>query len=146
MKMTATAVLALTLYSTATSGQTNGPPPSAVASRTIKIWTGVGLIAAGMVVMPVTGVGHTNGRYEVPLVSIGLVTGGGTLVWWGMRARQRPRSPNTTGRSACLSALSCATALSMPTDAERSAGPMPAMLVHVGEQCDETRAAHESEQ
>jgi hypothetical protein len=96
MKKTAMAMLALMLYTTAASGQTTAPPHSASPPGRLKIWAGAGLLASGLFVMPVTAVGNDHGRYSVPLLSVGLVAAGGSLIYWGVRDKQKARQPNTT--------------------------------------------------
>jgi hypothetical protein len=97
MKKTAMAMLALLLYTTAASGQTTAPPHSASSPGRLTIWTGVGLLASGLFVMPVTGFGNTNGRYRVPLLGVGMAAApGGSLIWCGVRDQQHVRQPNTT--------------------------------------------------
>jgi uncharacterized membrane protein len=61
-----------------------------------KIWMGAGLLASGLFVMPVTGFGNTDGRYQVPMLGVGLAAAGGSLIWWGVRDQQQARQPTTT--------------------------------------------------
>jgi hypothetical protein len=62
----------------------------------IKIWAGAGLLAAGLFTMPLTGLGHTDGGYVIPLASVGVTAAGGSLIYWGVRDKQKARRPNTT--------------------------------------------------
>jgi len=96
MKKTAMAILALTLYATAASGQTIAPPHFMSHLGRLKIWTGAGLLASRLFVMPVTGFGNTDGRYQVPMLGVGLAAAGGSLIWWGVRDQQQARQPTTT--------------------------------------------------
>jgi hypothetical protein len=61
-----------------------------------KIWTGAGLLASGLFVMPVTGPGVTDARFNVPVMGVGLAAAGGSLIYWGIRDKQKARQPNTT--------------------------------------------------
>ena len=62
----------------------------------IKIWTGAGLLAGGLFTMPLTGIGHTDGGYSIPLASVGLAAAGGSLIYWGVRDQRKRSHPNTT--------------------------------------------------
>jgi hypothetical protein len=88
-----TVVLALccVLFATQAFGQQAPQPPK---GRSKAIWTGTGLLAAGLIVMPVTGVGNADRR--APLLGLGLATAGGSLIYWGVRDKQKARQPNTT--------------------------------------------------
>ena len=61
----------------------------------VEIWVGVGLIAAGLLVVPVTVVSNHNG-YDPPVAGAVLVAGGGTLIWMGLRDQRKATQPNTT--------------------------------------------------
>jgi hypothetical protein len=86
-------VLALccVLFATHAFGQ-QAPRPH--KGRSKAIWTGTGLLAAGLIVMPVTGVGNPEQR--APLLGLGLAAAGGSLIYWGVRDKQKARQPNTT--------------------------------------------------
>ncbi len=62
----------------------------------IKIWTGSGLLASGLVMIPVRPAANTDGPYGVPLLGFGLAAAGGSLIYWGVRDQQKARQPNTT--------------------------------------------------
>jgi hypothetical protein len=62
----------------------------------IKIWTGAGLLASGLFMIPVRPAVNTDGPYGVPLLGFGLAAAGGSLIYWGVRDRQKARQPNTT--------------------------------------------------
>ena len=96
MKKTAMAMLALTLYATAAFGQTIAPPNSTSHPGRLKIWTGAGLLASGLFVMPITNTGNMDGRYEVPLIGVGLAAAGGSMIYCGVRDKRKARQPNTT--------------------------------------------------
>jgi hypothetical protein len=96
MKKTAMAMLALMLYATAASGQTIAPPRSASHPGRLKIWTGAGLLASGLFVMPVTGFGNTDGGFDIPLIGVGLAAAGGSLIYWGAHDQRKALHPNTT--------------------------------------------------
>jgi len=66
MKKTAVAMLALTLYATAVSGQTIAPPRSTSHPGRLKIWTGAGLLASGLFVMPITNTGTWMAATKCP--------------------------------------------------------------------------------
>ena len=91
---TAIATSCLVLFATTMAF---GQQPNRQAPNTggTKVWTGVCLVAAGLLVVPVTAVGHVNG-YDPPVVGAGLVAAGGSLIWWGMRDRRKATQPNTT--------------------------------------------------
>jgi hypothetical protein len=62
--------------------------------RSKAIWTGAGLLAAGLIVMPMKD-GSRDGRYNVPMIGLGLAATGGVLIYWAARDQQK-RHPNTT--------------------------------------------------
>ena len=78
------------LFATQAFGQQPSQPPK---GRSKAIWTGAGLLAAGLIVTPVTGVGNPDRR--APLLGLGLATAGGSLIYWGVRDKQKARQPNT---------------------------------------------------
>jgi hypothetical protein len=54
-----------------------------------RIWIGVGLLAAGVLVLPITGVGNTCCGFDnAHIAGVGLVAAGGSLIWWGARDHQ----------------------------------------------------------
>lgn len=61
--------------------------PSAVKNGSRKIWTGAALIAAGAVVMPITGVAYVSQARKATGAT--LIGGGVAFVAWGARDRQR---------------------------------------------------------
>jgi hypothetical protein len=90
---TAVAIVWLVLFATtAAFGQATNQ--QAHKGR-VKIWTGVGLLAAGLFVVPVTAAGHTS-SYDPPVVGAALVAAGGSLIWWGVRDQRKAARPSTT--------------------------------------------------
>jgi hypothetical protein len=70
---------------------------------TVKLWTGITLMCAGALVMPVTDTKasiSSDGRYSTALAtsSVGLFSVGGTLAWLGAQDRRKALSPQTTFR------------------------------------------------
>jgi hypothetical protein len=60
-----------------------------------KIRTGAALVTAGLIVMPLR-VGNGDGRYNVPLIGLGIAAAGGALIYWGVGDRRKAARPNTT--------------------------------------------------
>jgi hypothetical protein len=90
MKITVLA-LCCVLFASQAFGQ-QAPQPHKRRSKAI--WTGTGLLAAGLIVMPVTGVGNPD--RQAPLLGLGLAAAGGSLIYWGVRNQRKPPQPNTT--------------------------------------------------
>jgi hypothetical protein len=74
--------------------------PQPHKGRSKAIWTGAGLIAAGLIVMPMKDSpisaspdGSRVGR--LPVIGLGLAATGGALIYWGMHHQKRAH-PNTT--------------------------------------------------
>jgi len=91
MKITAVA-LCCVLFASQAFGQ-QAPQPH--KGRSKAIWTGTGLLAAGLIVMPMRD-GSRDGRYNVPMIGLGLAATGGALIYWGVRDQQKRAHPNTT--------------------------------------------------
>src|SRR5262245_57045816 len=71
-----------------------------VRKGTIKIWTGMALIGAGALTMPVTGGSvrspQDNHDSVWATTGIGLFSAGGALIWWGWHDRRKALNPQTT--------------------------------------------------
>jgi len=91
MKTVVIVTLCGVLFASTAFGQ-QAPQPH--QGRSKAIWTGTGLLATGLIVMPVTGVGNPEQR--APLLGLGLAAAGGSLIYWGVRDKQKARQPNTT--------------------------------------------------
>ena len=91
MKTVVIVTLCGVLFASTAFGQ-QAPQPH--QGRSKAIWMGTGLLAAGLIVMPVTGVGSPEQR--TPLLGLGLAAAGGSLIYWGVRDKQKTRQPNTT--------------------------------------------------
>jgi hypothetical protein len=96
-----TVVLALccVLFATQAFGQT----APQTQGRSKAVWTGAGLLAAGLIVMPMRDSpisaspdGSRDGRYNLPAIGLGLAATGGALIYWGVRDQQKRAHPNTT--------------------------------------------------
>lgn len=60
-----------------------------------KIWTGIGLVAAGVAVLPITAFGNAHAGLDSPRTAgIALTFAGGSLIWWGARDL-RKMAPST---------------------------------------------------
>ena len=75
--------------------------PQTNKGRSKAIWTGTGLLAVGLIVMPMKDSpisaspdGTRVGR--LPVIGLGLAATGGALIYWGVRDRQKRAHPNTT--------------------------------------------------
>jgi hypothetical protein len=69
---------------------------TAVRSARIKIWTGIAMMSAGAVVLPVTGANSSRDPDSgVVLSSLGLIGVGSGLVYWGFRQQQKAAQPST---------------------------------------------------
>jgi hypothetical protein len=86
--------------------------PQPHKGRSKAVWTGAGLLAAGLIVMPMrhspisaSPGGSKDGR--LPMIGLGLAATGGAFVYWGVRNQQKRAHPNTTivtrQQSYCLS-------------------------------------------
>jgi hypothetical protein len=85
------ATLSLVLFVTtlAFGQQTTGPSPKTHKGRT-KIWTGIGLVAAGVAVLPITAFGNSHAGMDTPRgAGIALMFAGGSLIWWGARDQRK---------------------------------------------------------
>jgi hypothetical protein len=80
------------LVTTIASGQTVTPQVSNKGA--LKIWTGASLLVAGLIAVPITIV--PNDRYDPPAWSVGVMSAGGALIWWGVNDRRKATRPNTT--------------------------------------------------
>ena len=96
-----TVILALcyVLFATQAFGQ-QAPQPH--KGRSKAIWTGAGLLVAGLIVMPMK---HSpissspdggSGRYNAPMIGLGLAATGGALIYWGVRDQRKRAHPNIT--------------------------------------------------
>ena|SRR6266536_3619955 len=94
---TAVATLCLVLFTaTVAFGQTPDQRAAQMHRGRIKIWTGTGLVAAGLLVFPVTAVGHTTSAFDPSLAGVGLIAAGVPLIFWGVMDQQRARRPTLT--------------------------------------------------
>ena len=63
----------------------------------IKVWVGAGLVGAGALALPLTAVAHTPSRdYRPPLIGVGLMATGGSLIWFGVQDQRKAMRPQTT--------------------------------------------------
>jgi hypothetical protein len=90
--------LCCVLFATQAFGQ---QAPQTRQGRSKAIWTGAGLLAAGLIVMPMKDSpisaspdGSRVGR--LPMIGLGLAATGGALIYWGVRDQQKRAHPNTT--------------------------------------------------
>ena len=72
--------------------------------RSKTIWTGAGLLAAGLIVMPMKGSpisassdGSRDGPYNLPMIGFGLAATGGALIYWGVHQQKRTHPSTTIG-------------------------------------------------
>ena len=83
-----------------TTAQSVIPPRQATAVRgaRIKIWTGIALLSAGAVMVPLTAANTSRGPAGNGVVvgSVGLIGVGSGLVYWGFRQQQKAVRPSTT--------------------------------------------------
>ncbi len=95
-----TAVVALTLVlltTTTLSSQQTDAKSRLMRKGRITIWSGVVLIGAGALAVPVTAAKPTPNHGSDPSVTgFGLVAAGGTLIWWGVQDQRRAAQPSTT--------------------------------------------------
>src|SRR3954465_1982754 len=90
-----TAAITLCMALAVTTVAFGQPPiPQPRNQGRVKIWTGTGLLVAGLFAVPVTS-GRPKG-YGPPVASFTLVAGGGALIWWGVRDRRKTTQPSTT--------------------------------------------------
>jgi hypothetical protein len=69
--------------------------------RSKAIWTGAGLLAAGLIVMPmrhspISASPDASSDGRLPVIGLGLAATGGALIYWGVRDQQKRAHPNTT--------------------------------------------------
>jgi hypothetical protein len=83
------------------ASQAFGQQAPQTQGRSKAIWTGAGLLAAGLIVMPMrhspisaSPDGSSDGR--LPVIGLGLAATGGALIYWGIREQQKRAHPNTT--------------------------------------------------
>jgi hypothetical protein len=95
MKVTVLAVCCVLFAS-----QAFGQQAPQTQGRSKAIWTGAGLLAAGLIVMPMrhspisaSPDGSTDGH--LPVIGLGLAATGGALIYWGVHQQKRAH-PNTT--------------------------------------------------
>lgn len=81
----------------ADDGSPKHDPAKARSSRAL-IWLGVGLVAAGAVAMPVTGVRDQSRFTPSQGTGFALISGGAALILWGFH--RRAAMPQTTGAAA----------------------------------------------
>lgn len=83
-------VLLVTALSSSVSADQSPPPTTPRAKNgSGKIWLGVSLIAAGAIVMPLTGVAYVSQSRKVTGAT--LIGGGAGLVVWGTKDRQQAK-------------------------------------------------------
>lgn len=65
----------------------------------LKIWIGLGLIGAGVLVTPMTAAaGNSAPGYDPVVAGVGLVVLGGAMVLWGVHDQRKAVQPQTTFR------------------------------------------------
>lgn len=94
MKTLFTSLSLVLFVTTMAFGQQPAQHSSQAHKGRIKIWTGIGLLAAGAAVMPITAFGNTHADRDIPRRSgIALTCAGGSMIWWGMRNQRKTTAP-----------------------------------------------------
>lgn len=106
MKTVAAAVLLMLLCPTLTAGQT---PQTKTQERAIrqgrtKIWTGIAMVAAGAVMLPITSSGSDSRDETKTVTALGLMGVGSGVIYWGFWQQQKAVRPSnafgvTVGRT-----------------------------------------------
>lgn len=98
MKHLAAAGLLLLIAASVASAQGTPQQRALFHKGSVKIWTGVVLVAAGAVIVPVTASGQASSARSPRGTTAGVATmfSGGTLIWLGFRDQRRATSPQTT--------------------------------------------------
>ncbi len=92
-----TALLMVALFAVPAVGQQITAEQAAkYSSGTRKLWLGAGLIAAGVIVLPVTAIEDDSPHGSRALTGVGLVGLGVGAIWWGVRQRKDSARPYVT--------------------------------------------------
>lgn len=92
-----TALLMTVLFTAPAVGQQITPEQAArYSSGTRKLWLGAGLIAAGVIVLPITAIDDNSPHGSRAITGVGLVGLGVGAIWWGVRQRKDSTRPHVT--------------------------------------------------
>ena len=90
-------LVAILAYPEAATAQppTVASQASALHAARVKIWTGIALLSAGALLIPITAIGPNEPpREDLALASVGLAAAGSGIMYWGFRQQQKTVNPS----------------------------------------------------
>lgn len=97
MRAAAIAVVIVLVVAAPAAASQSEERAALMRTGTIKLWLGAALAGAGAVVIPATAA-HRQPRARplTPIMGVGLLSAGGSLIWLGVRDQRRAVQPATT--------------------------------------------------